>query len=71
MKWVAYILEHKYVQACLLRSGVPRDSLLERQSPWDFASITLGCAKRSLFYVIYFWSIRASGLQPAHQIALT
>ncbi len=38
-------------------TGVPRDSPLEGQSMWDFASITLGCAKRSLFYFILFYFI--------------
>ncbi len=42
----------RYVRACLLRSGVPRDGPLEGQSMWDFASSTLGSAKLSLFYFI-------------------
>ncbi len=46
-------LLHLPVQACLPRSGVPRDSPHEGQSMWDSASITLGCAKRSLFCFIF------------------
>ncbi len=38
-----------HMQACLPRSGAPRDSPHESQSIWDSASITRGCAKLSLF----------------------
>ena len=50
-------------------SGVPRDSPLEGQSMWDFASITLGCAKRSLFYFILFYFFMQQPLTSRHHIS--
>ena len=41
------------MQACLHKTGVPHDSPLEGQSPWDFALITPGKARRCLFYFIF------------------
>ena len=41
-----------YAQTCLHGSGVLRDSPLEGHSPWDFASITPGSARNSLFYFV-------------------
>ncbi len=43
---------HSYL-ACLHRTGVPHDSPLEGQSPWDFALITPGVAYFVLFHVIF------------------
>ncbi len=43
-------------EACVLRSGVLRDSLLEGQSMWDFASIAAPSVHYfMLFYVFYFY----------------
>ena len=39
-------------QACLYGSGVPRDSPLEGNTPWDFALITPGFAKPGVLYFI-------------------
>ena len=43
------------MHACLHRTGAPHDSplKLEGQSPWDFALITPGKARRCLFYIIF------------------
>ncbi len=57
------IIEHlQELKSCFRRiplqvpqSGVPRDSPHEGESMWDSASITLGCAQRSLFYFIVFY----------------
>ena len=43
------------MQVCLQKTGVPYDSPLEGQSPWDFALITPGKARRCLFYFILFF----------------
>ena len=48
------------VQACLHRTGVPYDSPLEGQSPWDFALITLPL----FFFTTASLSIPLSTLQP-------
>ncbi len=48
--------------SCLHKTGVPYDSPLEGQSPWDFALITPGKARRGLFYFIFLASHRASKL---------
>ena len=41
-------------QACLYGSGAPRDSPLEGHSLWEFAVITLGRARNSVFYFLLF-----------------
>ncbi len=43
------------------------DSPLEGQSMWDFASITLGCAKRLFFIELFGWQMQSTRLLIAWQ----
>ena len=50
-----------------LTTGVPHDSPLEGQSPWDLALITPGKARRRL--IILFWSSREKAVCITYQSA--